>query len=162
MIINVLSRMVFNNLMQQHNINDNTVENYNEVFFISINDTKSSPYYEESWFKKDHDNVKVLYFDDVENENETSPTNSGKCVPFSSEMAKDLYEFIKRNVGKEQVIIHCLAGIARSAGAASVVADMNGVSFAELKRTNPQICPNQRVTRLLNRCRRADTSLNVE
>jgi len=162
MIINVLSRMVFNNLMQEHKINDNTVENYDDVFFISINDTKTSPYYEESWFKEDHDNVKVLYFDDVENENETFPSNSGKCIPFSEKMAKDLYDYIKKNVRKGQCIIHCLAGISRSAGVASVIADMANISFVQLKRNNPQIRPNPRVIRLLNKVRREDYFFEIE
>ena len=160
MNINVLSKPVFNNLMREHKINDDTVENYKDVFFISINDTKTSPYYKESWFKRDHDNVKVLYFDDVESEGETSPTNSGKCKPFTEKMAEDLCNFINKNLGSGQAIIHCEAGISRSGAVGSFICDMSKSNFPKFLRDNPQISPNGRVLRMLNKCKRADISLN--
>ena len=162
MEIRVLNRYEFNKLMNDNHIDDETVESYKNVFFISINDTSSSQHYKRSWFDHDHENVKVLYFDDVESENETSPTNSGKCLPFSEAMAHDLYDFMKRNMRKEQCIIHCHAGISRSGAISCILADMVGVSFEKLKRDNPRICPNGRVMRLLNQAIRDDFSSNVE
>jgi len=151
MEINVLSKNVFDNLMHEHKINDQTVSNYDNVFFISINDTKSSEYFEESWFRKNHDNVMVLYFDDVESENETSPTNSGKCTPFSNKMAKDLYMFIKNNLEKNQCIVHCMAGISRSGAVGSFICDLTRSNRQKFLRDNPQIHPNARVLIMLNK-----------
>ena len=150
MNINVLSKPVFNSIMQEHNINDSNVENFNTVFFISINDTSTSLYYKESWFNQDHDNVMTLYFDDVENENETSPTNSGKCVPFSKSMAKKLHNFILKNLDKEQCLIHCIAGISRSAAVGLFISDLVGNNYNKFMKDNPQSCPNGRVLRMLN------------
>ena len=154
MNINVLSRSVFNNLMQQHKINDDNVEKYEDVFFISINDTKTSLYYGESWFKRDHKNVMVLYFDDVESEDETSPTNSGKCTPFSDKMARDLYDFVIKNLDKGQAIIHCMAGISRSGAVGSFICDLSQSNFYTFMRENPQVCANARVMRMLNHINR--------
>lgn len=158
MKISVLSKRDFELLMRDNQIDDETVESYKNVFFISINDAESSPYHCPSVFKHDHENVKVLYFDDVESENETFLTDGVKLTPFSKDMAEDLYRFISRNVAKSQCVIHCSAGISRSGAVATVVADMTD-SFEEMKRDNPQICPNQRVIRLLNDARRNDENL---
>ena len=130
------------------------VDKYKNIFFISINDSPTSNYFLESWFKKDHENVKVLYFDDVENENETSPTNSGKCTPFSAQMAKDLYDFIKDNIDKAQCIVHCEAGISRSGAVGDFICGISGSNYFNFKHDNPHIRPNARVLRMLNEINR--------
>ena len=156
MNIKVLSKSSVNHLMEENHISDDNVENYTSVFFISINDTKTSPYYKESWFKRDHPNVMVLYFDDVESENETSPTNSGKCTPFSEKMAIDLYNFISKNLNKTQCIINCEAGIARSGSVGTFICSFSRSNYQNFKRENPQIYPNARVLRMLNHINRND------
>lgn len=136
--------------MQEYKINDDNVESFHGIFFISINDTETSLYHKKSWFDRDHSNVKILYFDDVENENETSPTNSGKCTPFTNEMANDLHKFIKNNLHKYQCIVHCEAGISRSGAVGTFICDISKTNYQDFMRENPHIYPNSRVLRMLN------------
>lgn len=153
MIIKVLSKFQFEQLMAKYYIDDDNVEEIKDTFFVSINDTKTSSYYKESWFKRDHDNVMVLYFDDVESEGETSPTNSGMCTPFSEDMAKSLVEFIIRNIEskKENCIIHCEAGISRS-GAVGLFANyVTRSDHYTFMKNNPQVRENSRVSRMLRK-----------
>ena len=150
MNINVLSKREFNDIMQFHKITDDNVENYEDVFFISLNDTTPSLYHKESWFKRNHENVMVLYFDDVESENETSPTNTVKCTPFSESMAEDLYDFIVKNLNRGQCIVHCEAGISRSGAVGTFICDLSNTPYVSFVQKNPHIYPNSRVLRMLN------------
>ena len=77
-------------------------------------------------------------------------------------MAEDLYDFIKKNLGSGQAIIHCEAGISRSSATGLFISELVGNSYKKFMHDNPQSCPNARVLRLLNKAKREDTSLNDE
>ena len=61
----VTSKTAFDDLMKRKGITNENVESHTKTFFISINDscgTDEIPYFENKA------NVRVLFFDDVENE----------------------------------------------------------------------------------------------
>jgi len=139
--------------MIQNNITDENVEKKDLVMFISINDSNS-----DSYFKENHDNVIIMHFDDIENEGEVSPTNKGECKVFDEEMAENLYQFIKKHKDKKSCIVHCEAGISRSAGCAVFIVGYCRGDYEQFKKDNPFIAPNARVMRLLNHAKYNDLS----
>lgn len=152
--VRILSKRRFNELMSENDITDENVEDVDNAFMISINDTNRPDGFRPQHFKDDHDNVMVLEFDDVDNEWEVSPTNKGKCTPFSEEQAIDLFNFINRNKDKHMCIVHCEAGISRSGAVGTFVHDYIGGDFNKFKYHNGGIVPNARVSRMLSEVRR--------
>jgi predicted protein tyrosine phosphatase len=146
MRVHVLSKLEFDKIMEQHSITDKNVEKFDSIMFISIIDTQCR---RDPWFKENHENVMNLRFDDVEHDGEASPTQEDSTRAFSEAQAAELYEFIKRNREKETCIVHCHAGISRSAGCGLFVNDYTKGDIERFKRDNPQISPNQRVFRML-------------
>jgi predicted protein tyrosine phosphatase len=156
MEVKVLSRPAFNRLMDKNGVYDDTVEKFDKAFFISINDTSDLRLgVNRTHFKREHPNVKILYFDDVEKEGETSPTNPYRCEPFSEKQAEELLDFIESNSDKLQCFVHCMAGISRSGAVGAFVNDFFGGRYSDFVADNPQVLPNARVTRMLNAERRA-------
>ena len=151
--IRVLSKLEFNGLMIRNDITDENVEKRDLGFFISINDSDAK-----SFFNEDHDNVIRLYFDDIENEGEISPTNRGKCKVFDEKMAEELYLFIKKHRDKKFCIVHCEAGISRSSACGTFINGYCRGDWEEFKRRNPFMVPNARVVRMLNQSRRNDSN----
>jgi predicted protein tyrosine phosphatase len=153
MRVHVLSKMEFDGLMKQNGINDSSVERFDSIMFISIVDTENrqGPY-----FNEDHDNVINLRFDDVENDNEASPTQEYETRAFSEKQAKKLYEFIKKHREKETCIVHCMAGISRSGAVGTFVNGFCQGDWERFKRDNPYIMPNPRVHRMLNEAKYND------
>lgn len=160
MDINVMSKSMFDSLMKTNNINDETVEQWNNtVFFISISDTDKFSDSRIPHFKRNHKNVLNLSFDDCERDGEPSPTQPMGTKAFTEEQAIDLLEFIDRNLDKKQCIVHCMAGLSRSPAVALFINDLVGNSYKEFKRNHPHICPNAHVTRLLNNALRYKSNL---
>lgn len=146
MRVHILSKIEFDKLMINNQINDSNVEKFDSIMFISIVDTQNrqGPY-----FKENHDNVINLRFDDVENDGESSPTQEAQTKAFSEKQAKELYNFIKKNKDKEQCIVHCMAGISRSGAVGTFVNGYCQGDWERFKRDNPHIVPNPRVHRML-------------
>lgn len=145
MKVKVLSKVDFDNLMIKNGITDENVEKFDSVMFISIVDTDK-----ENYFKRNHDNVINLKFDDVEISGQESYTKKDETKAFTEKQAAALYSFIKKNNEKEQCIVHCMAGISRSAACGRFVIDYTRGDYDEFKRTNNQMMPNARVERLLH------------
>ena len=145
MKVHVLSKNEFIDLMKKNNITDDNVEDKSSVMFITIDGTSQhSDRPPHTYFKRDHPNVKVMVFDDIENE-------LAGFKAFSAEMAKGLFKFIKANRDKRTCVVHCAAGISRSGAVGSFVQGYCGGDFEEFMRTNPHILPNGRVLRMLNK-----------
>jgi len=147
LFVKVLSKPEFNDLMANHKIDDKNVETFESLAFISINDTHGN--WSVSWFDADHPNVLRLWFDDVESNSQTSPTNPNKCSAFSPEQAKQVFDFINENHGKD-FFVHCSAGISRSGAVGAFITDYHGWDREKFLKNNPYIHPNARVSRMLN------------
>jgi predicted protein tyrosine phosphatase len=145
--VKVLSKPEFNDLMANHRFDDSNIENLKTLALISINDTHGQ--WSASWFDKDHTNVLRLWFDDIEKDLQTSPTNPDKCLAFTVEQAKQVFDFINANYEKD-FIIHCSAGISRSGAVGAFVNDYFGWDRTKFDKDNPYIHPNGRVSRMLN------------
>ena len=145
--VKVLSKPEFNELMANYKVNDNNIENLKNLALISINDTHGQ--WSESWFDVDHSNVLRLWFDDIENDLQTSPTNPYRCSAFSPEQAKQVFDFINENYEKD-FIVHCSAGISRSGAIGAFITDYFGWDRVKFEKNNPYVHPNARVSRMLN------------
>lgn len=145
--VKVLSKPEFNDFMASHKFDDKNIEKLKEIAFISINDTHGN--WSVSWFDEDHPNVLRLWFDDIEKDLQTSPTNPDKCLAFTPEQAKQVFDFINENYGKD-FIVHCVGGIARSGAIGAFITDYHGWDREKFMKANPYIHPNVRVTRMLN------------
>ena len=157
MKVYVFGKNQFDKLMVENGITDENVESRTDIFLISIVDTDMWLESKEPYFKEDHENVLNLNFDDVEHDGEPSPTNWNKGTrAFTEEQANKLFQFIKKHRDKKTCIVHCMAGISRSAGCGTFINGYCGGDWEEFKRNNPQICPNARVERLLNQARLND------
>jgi predicted protein tyrosine phosphatase len=142
----ILGKLDFDKTMEYSNTNDSNVEE-KDIMYISICSPQDDdqPYIaqlsRESYFKEEHSNVKIMYFGDYLYPGEHS---------FTEEQAKELYEFIKENKDKSMAIIHCGAGISRSAAIGTFIFDFYGeTTFEEFKRDNPRIHPNFYIYKLL-------------
>ena len=86
---------------------------------------------------EDTENFKTWKFYDIEYD-----INNYKAITF--EQAKEIYEFIKKNEGKN-LICHCYAGVARSGAVGEFYWEMLGGSYKQLTEKFPNISPNGRV-----------------
>ena len=153
MKVYVFAKYQFNKLMEDNSINDENVESRDSIFFISIVDTQSKG---GNYFKRDHNNVLNLRFDDVEHDLESSPTQKEDTRAFTEEQATKLFQFIKKHKDKETCIVHCEAGISRSGAVGTFVNGYMQGNWEEFKRLNPHISPNARVERMLNNAKYND------
>ena len=145
--VKVLSKPEFNDLMANNKVDDKNIEKLQNLALISINDTHGQ--WNVSWFDADHPNVLRLWFDDIEHDLETSPTNPHKCKALSPEQAKQVFDFINENYEKD-FIVHCSAGISRSGAIGAFINDYFGWDRAKFEKDNPHVHPNARVSRMLN------------
>lgn len=154
MKILVLSKQSFNKLMVDNNINDKNVENNKDIFFISINNTN-----ENSHFAKNHNNVLIQHFDDVDRDLYDIEYNNGqlkeckskiRAKAFTEEQAKELFEFLteQQKYNRKKCFVHCSAGISRSGAVGTFVNDFFGGNYLEFRSMNPHIYENSHVLRL--------------
>lgn len=154
MKVYIFGKRQFDDLMRANDINESNVETRTDIFLISIVDTDVWLESKEPFFKEDHENVLNLKFDDVEHDGEPSPTNFNQGTrAFTEEQATKLFQFIKKHRDKKTCIVHCMAGISRSGAVGTFINGYCGGNWEEFKRINPQICPNARVERMLNKAK---------
>jgi len=150
--IYIINKKAFDETMSDNKLDDSNVETWDQYAFISIIDYTADDldYYsqlfrctKEHYFERDHANVLNLEFDDCEYEIQ------GKV--FDVKMAEKVIEFLD-NLPEtvSTIIIHCMAGISRSAGIGEFIVNYFNFDYKKFKKTNPQIQPNIRVRRLLN------------
>ena len=146
----VLNKRQFDSIMRENNLYDHTINGTEPFFLISIVDTDQFSASREPHYKKDHENVLNLAFDDCEHDGEPSPTQPEGTKAFNEEQANKLFQFIKKHRDKEQCIVHCMAGISRSGAVGAFINGYARGNWEEFKGRNPQIVPNPRVQRMLN------------
>lgn len=133
--IKVLSQFQFDSEMEHRGINDSNVEELTNEAFISIIGTEEClKYYLEEedtvhYFKENHPNVLNLEFDDL---GEDFDWKGHIFKTITWEQAKELYDFIKANLGKN-FTIHCRAGMSRSQAVGCFIYDMFNDVYTEEK-----------------------------
>jgi predicted protein tyrosine phosphatase len=164
----VMSKMMFNDVMQNRGITDETVESWGNsgYYFISINDLEIDPELGNtdfrSWFSRNHSNVLRLAFADVETEKpviieyKSKVKESGKQLlivnPFTSVQAEEIFDFIgKMKRGKRPVtlVVHCHAGVSRSAAVGEFAVKYLGGDYEAFRKMHPNILPNTLVMKKL-------------
>ena len=154
----IVSKVEFKNILESNNINEDNVEEFGGAF-ISINDS-SGKFFHEPFFESEHFNVIQLYFDDVERDNEFSPTNKIKTQKFNEVHGKQIIEFLKFNRRVKTIIVHCAAGISRSGAVGRFANDYLNGDNNHFKLVNSHIIPNGRVSRILNNLRNATDNIH--
>lgn len=143
------SKNEFDDILSQNNINDDNVENYS-IAFISILspskiiDSEKRSFFAKPYFKKEHSNVLIMEFEDIEREIEGYKA-------FSIELAEKTIKFIMENKDKDIFLVHCAAGISRSGAIAQFINDYFSGDYETFHRNNPHILPNNLITRLLGK-----------
>ena len=100
-------------MLGDNKISDSNVSEFKNSFFISINNT----FEDLKPPLTNKENVKVLFFDDVLQDEEAYLFDLKKyqtVKAFNKEQAKELLQFIIENKDKKNCYIHCNAGISRS------------------------------------------------
>lgn len=149
MDILVSPKQEFDGILRQRNINDENVETFNDIMFISIND--SDGHFSQSYFNREHPNVLIMYMDDVSKDGQSSPTNSGETRAFTEEDADRIIEFIQKNKDKHGALIHCAAGISRSGAIGHFLVNYFEEDFQRFQEKNYQVRPNAHILSTLNR-----------
>ena len=159
--IYVWSKVKFHEMKNTNNIDDLNIDEYKNAAFICINDS-SGDYYNQPLFAYNHPNVLTLYFDDVEQDGELSPSNKEENKAFTKNQAAKIVEFLKSNKHVETLIIHCAGGISRSGAVGRFALDYLNGDKESFKLNNSHINPNGRVLRMLNEAWRIKKSANYE
>ena len=91
----------------------------------------------------DAPNVLTLQFDDI-------TYQFGDLKLFTKEQAKQIIDFLTRNLDKGYCVVHCTAGISRSGAVATFIHKWIGTATDdEFKVINPNIFPNSHVFKTL-------------
>lgn len=115
----------FESIMQNRDIDDSTVWNLKDEYFIGINSTgwiHSIPY-----FKEQHSNVITLYFDDIEKDKwKTVPypgvgSKTIYAIACTEAQARQLKTFIDSVPKGSLVHIYCAQGKSRSVGISAYI-----------------------------------------
>jgi predicted protein tyrosine phosphatase len=156
MIVKVLSKIAFDDMLEIKCINNSNVQEYKKTFFISIINTGERRKEDEPTLK-DSENVKVLYFDDTTADLEVpiiGEQRSVKACAMTYMQAEELVSFIVNNKDKANCIVHCSAGISRSGAVGTFINDLFGIKHQEFIRNNPYVLPNPHVLSLLRKAYR--------
>lgn len=108
---------------------------FKNTFFISILDPGDEDLHER------RSNYRTWKFYDIEQD-----INSYKAISF--DQSREIFEFIKSHEDKN-LIVHCHAGVARSAAIGEFYWEMMGGGYKELTEKFPYIMPNARVLQYL-------------
>jgi len=143
--IYICSKVQFNNILKDNNINDSNIETFKKAIFICIDNTQEDGFYSTPIFKEDHSNVLHLYFDDVENDID----DDVKAKSITEEQIKEIVEFLYKNKNKELLFVHCSAGISRSGAIGLFALDYFNGDKEHFNKYNKHISPTIKVIRLL-------------
>lgn len=143
-------KSAFDYLAENKEITNDNVEDQKDTFYISINDTcekEDLPYFENK------ENVKVLYFDDCLKDLIVVKVGTGKQISltaFTKKQAQELFEFILKHKDKKVCIIHCKAGVSRSAAVGVFIQEYFNLDKQVFDKVNPYATPNKLVLSLLH------------
>ena len=153
MIVKILNKKNFDWLMEHSKVTDENVEKCNTICLISINDSCGT--IEVPYFKQNHKNVLVLFFDDVVKDTWVSMNPEDKvgltAKKFTVEQGKQIIDFIKKNKDCTECIVHCAAGISRSGAVGEFINDIYGEDYFAFKARHPWIHPNVEVKSILKK-----------
>jgi predicted protein tyrosine phosphatase len=140
MVVKVVSQQQFNYSLDKKGINDWTVSNLRKTLFISILDSSGM----KSHFSVEHDNVLILKFDDLTDEEFERTNLHGKgYILFGEEHAKKIIKFLERNKEKEYCLVHCAAGVSRSGAVGTFINDFfSRTDYFTFMKENSSIKPN--------------------
>lgn len=151
MRVRILSRRDFGNLMDEYNINDDTVNLWGKYAFICIrgNHTEEPKFHFQG---TPHDinksNVFNITFDDLTDKDELN----NDSILFKESHAKRIIDFVERNKDKENILVQCYAGVSRSGAVGSFINDKYGSEeYDTFMRYNPKIKPNYYIKSILNK-----------
>lgn len=147
--IHAMDWQSFDTGCKEREINDDTVEKWQNQAFIEIHgDTDKDKF----TFRKSHDNVHQSVFDDVLEdmpyEDLDGNTLGPNFVTMSDIQAKEMAEFILKNRDKN-FLVHCHAGISRSGAVAQFICELKDIPLETFHTMNPYVHPNPTVLRKL-------------
>ena len=154
--IHVMGINEFVTLMRENKFTDENIDGVKDLAIISItcgdnsNDSFMSSKHgthDEHYFKRNHINVLNIECYDIDREFEK---DGKKYLPFNTEQAKQVIDFIEVNKNKNY-IIHCHAGISRSGAIGQFITDFYGWSDKSTFRYQygNRIIPNTEITKKL-------------
>ena len=125
--------------------NDNSIDAVHDTAIVSICNSDDSMSH---WFNSNHKNVLNLDFDDTTFDDEELGIHS-----INEEQAKSIVDFFETHKDVANFVVHCEAGISRSAAVAICFVDflhMNDVKDITLHE-NYSFHPNPKVERLIHK-----------
>ena len=154
--IHVMGIKEFAEAMKANHLDDDNIEKVQDLAIISIicPDNSNDSFIplrhgmdDEHHFKQNHANVLNMEFWDISEEKEV---NGKTYLPFTTEQANRIIDFIEVNKNKNY-IIHCHAGISRSGAVAQFITDFYGWADKATFRFQygKRIVPNVEVTKKL-------------
>ena len=149
MKVRVLSKNLFDSILERMRIDNSNVEEHVDKAFISINSSDTT-----SYFDKDYSNVLRVVFDDATpEENEHRLLNGLEPLDLCTvEIGEKIVDFIEAHKNVETFYVHCRAGQSRSGAVGTFINDFYGEqTFYEFCNSNPIIKPNYFILALLKR-----------
>ncbi len=147
--IHVFSKNNFRKYLEQYAIDDNNVESVNK-YFICIEPTGGPDCV--PIFKRQHQNVLTVVFDDVErDERKWGPDvqHYFDAVAMTIDQGKQIADFIKLIPDSGELVIHCSKGQSRSGAIGIFAAEHFKQNVSDLLRDYPEIYPNKHVLEVL-------------
>lgn len=141
----IFSQRQFNSVMKDMGWNDNTIDYIDDTAIISICNTNGSMVH---WFNDNHNNVLNLDFDDV-----TFTDEEAGSYALTGSQASMIVDFFEQHTDAKNMVVHCEAGISRSAAVAVCFVDflrMIGKRDVTLHK-NYAFSPNPLVERLIHK-----------
>ena len=133
-------------------ITDNNVEEFDNLAFISIQNSRRYKQFDGDdflsdapTFKQDHSNVLNIVFDDIDPK---SKAGEPTLVLFDEDHARKIINFVHKNKGRN-FFVHCTAGVCRSGAVASFINSLFDYDYQTFIEDNPAIQPNQHVLKIL-------------
>lgn len=159
MLIKVLNKYDFNDLMISNNITKENVGEVGNTYIISINDSHDHFLKFESYFQDVvSDNVLVLHFDDSDKNYEMKVKDSEETFNLqimTEDQGKEIITFLNNVKSKlddnTQLLIHCTAGQNRSGSVGKFAVDFFEYNINRFNVENPIVKGNSVVTSTLNR-----------
>ena len=159
MLIKVLNKYDFNDLMISNNITKENVGEVENTYIISINDSHDHFSKFESYFQDVvSDNVLVLHFDDSDKNYEMKVKDSEETFNLqimTEDQGKEIITFLNNVKSKlddnTQLLIHCTAGQNRSGSVGKFAVDFFEYNINRFNVENPIVKGNSVVTSTLNR-----------
>lgn len=118
---------------------------------ISINDPEDRYVWGDIY--PSHPNVLSLKFHDIVVDDRTIENfkmiNGGRYTLFNEDHAEKIIWFLTELEPTDNLFVHCFAGVSRSGGIGTFAREMWNVDYSTFKQSNPQICPNIYVMKVL-------------